>query len=80
MGVAQILAILTQAQAGIQSARLLIDLINEQIQLAKQNGQLTPEQIDLIEHQQRLSEQQWDEAVAAAKKRLATLSDAPRDV
>ena len=71
MDMASILAGLMQAQAAMRSGRLLYDLITEQIQLAKQNGQLTPEQIDLIEHQQRLTNEQWDEDVARAKARLA---------
>lgn len=72
-----ILAVLTQAQAAIRSGRLLLELVGEQIALAKQNGQLTPEQIGLIERQQHATERQWDDAVAAARARTGRPTPTP---
>lgn len=62
----------TEILALIQSARALIDLGLSQYRLAAQEGRLTDEQKAAILAAAQLSDDQVDDAVEAARQRLAS--------
>lgn len=56
--------------AALAATRELIRFIAEQVALAQQRGELTPEQVEAIKAKARVSDADFDDAVAEAKRRL----------
>lgn len=57
--------------AGLRAALMLRDFVMRQVQLGKQNGLYTDEQVAQIKAEAGITDAAWDAAVAAAKARLA---------
>lgn len=57
--------------AGLRAALMLRDFVMRQVQLGKQNGLYTDEQLAQIKAEAGITDAAWDAAVAAAKARLA---------
>lgn len=57
--------------AGIGAARAIMNFVTEQVQLAKQSGKFTPEQLEEIDRAGREADENWDARVEAAKARIA---------